>query len=441
MKIKQNTLILIICLFTLFVRVQSQNATDKKCLFITNRWLTECLDLTKNCVGYSAPVSARSFAYLSVGFYECAVENQEDCSSLSNQLDGYVRTSWAKNKNTIYWPHVCNYFSYSLIKQLYANMPPSNLKKVQLLKDSIYKDYKNETTQQQIKLSEEYATKLLIDIKQWADADGGNSSYNKNFPSSFGSPKCLSCWETTFPGYLKALQPYWGNNRLLLKSNSDVTNFIKSPIFSTDTNSAFYKDALSVFKNYESNKKNSELIAEYWDDAAGYSGTPSGHLFFLAKQLVSEHNFELKKALQFYVLLGISVNDAFIVCWQQKYKYNLLRPITYIQRYISPNFNTIIPTPPFPEFPSGHSMQSGAAGEVFKFFLSDTLKIIDVANKNRVDINGEPRAFKNINEMIEEISKSRFYGGIHFMNTLNQSVEYGKKIGQNTISTINFISK
>lgn len=436
MKTLLQTLLLLI-FTTQVINAQNQSTNNKNCLSITNLWLTECLDLTKNCVGYSAPVAARSFAYVSVGFYECGVENQKDYSSLTNQLQGFVRSAWVNNSN-VHWPHIYNYFSYNLIKKLYANMPPSSSTKLDLLKDSIYKSYKKNITKQQIKLSEEYANNLLHDIENWMTTDNGNLSYNKNFPSSYIIKKCPSCWETTYPGYLKALQPYWGNNRLLLKSNLEIIQYIKEPNFSTDTNSVFYKDALNVFKNYDSNKKESELIAEYWDDAAGYSGTPAGHLFNLAKQLASEHNFELNKTLQLYAMLGISINDAFIICWQQKYKYNLIRPITYIQRYISPNFHTIIPTPPFPEFPSGHSMQSGAAGEIFKYFLTDTVKIIDVTNQNRVDINGKKREFNTISEMVEEISKSRFYGGIHFMNTLNQSVDYGKKIGQNTISNINF---
>ena len=161
--------------------------------------------------------------------------------------------------------------------------------------------------------------------------------------------------------------------------------------------------------------------------------------FFEIAQLAKKYNFELGKTLHLYAALGISINDAFIACWKGKYKFNLIRPITYIQKYISPNFNTLIPTPPFPEFPSGHSMQSGAAGEIYKYFLTDTIKITDYSNQYRVDIYGKSREFDNVSEMVSEISKSRFYGGIHYMNTLNLSVDYGKLIGQNITTNIKFL--
>ena len=410
-------------------------------LTISNRWIAECLELTRNCVGYSAPVSARSLAYMSIGLYECGVENQTQYNSLSSQLNGYLRTVWKKETEKIYWPHVYNYFSYELVKLLYINMPPSNLLKVEALKDSIYKCYNTTINKKIINVSENYANRLFLEYTKWMLMDGGNECYNKNFPSKYIQIKCDSCWEKTVPGYLKALQPYWGNNRLMHKSNSSIINLMKPPVFSTDSNSSFYKEALNLFRDHNLKLKSSEIIAEYWDDAAGYSSTPTGHQFSLAMQLAKKYNFELGKTLHLYAALGISINDAFIACWKGKYKFNLIRPISYIQKYISPNFNTLIPTPPFPEFPSGHSMQSGAAGEIYKYFLSDTLKITDNNNQYRVDIYGKPREFNNISEMVSEISKSRFYGGIHYMNTLNLSVEYGKQVGQNIITNINFLKK
>ncbi len=436
-KIKNQLLIIIISIVQL--NAQTPTNTNSSSLFIANRWLTECLDLTKNCVGYSAPVSARSLAYMSVGLYECGVENQTKYISLSNQLNGYQRTTRKQEKDKIYWPYVYNNFSYKLATHLYSNMPASNLSKVVALKDSINLSYKKIISKKEINNSETYVDNLFKEFLAWMVIDGGNAGYNKNFPTSYKPEKCASCWETTVPGYLNALQPYWGKNRLMLSANERITNTMIAPVFSTDTTSAFYKDALKLYLDHNLKLKSSEIIAEYWDDAAGYSATPTGHQFLIAMQLAHAHQFDLGKTLHLYAALGLSINDAFIVCWKGKYQFNLIRPITYIQRYISQHFNTLIPTPPFPEFPSGHSMQSGAAGEIFKSFISDTVKIVDYSNQNRVDIYGKPREFKNISSMVSEISISRFYGGIHYMNTLNLSVDYGKKIGQNIISNLIFL--
>ncbi len=69
---------------------------------------------------------------------------------------------------------------------------------------------------------------------------------------------------------------------------------------------------------------------------------------------------------------------------------------------------------------------------MLKYFFSDTLAFTDSTNMARSDIKGAPRSFPNISAMAEEISISRFYGGIHFSNTLKVSLAYGKKIGINT---------
>ncbi len=417
---------------------QKKATQDNKCLSITNQWLKESLVLTKNCVGFSAPVAARAFAYLSIGMYECGVENNNGYISMDNQLNGYKRTTWKKTDASIHWPHLYNYFSFKLINDLYENMPPENLKLITLVKDSIYKTYKKQLKGSTITDTENYADGILNDLKNWYVNDGGHLGYNRNFPKTYKMPVCKSCWELTFPGYLGAQLPYWGSNKLLVESNRLVLDSIHVPEFSTDTSSAFYKDALLLFEHSLSTDPNIEIIGEYWDDAPGYSGTPTGHWYSMALQLSKNRHFNLQQSLHLYALLGISINDAFIMCWKTKYLYNLIRPITYIQQYISPSFNTIITTPPFPEFPSGHSFQSSAAGEVFKHFFSDTLSITDSTNIYRKDINGKPRTFKNVSSMVNEISISRFYGGIHFMNTLNLSVNYGSYLGKNSIHQLHF---
>lgn len=430
----------LIFILTLWGKVTGQNIEDidNKCLQISNQWLIESLDITKNCVGFSAPVSARAFSYLAIGLYECGVENSKEYVSLSDQLNGYHRTTWKKEGEKLNWPHVYNFFAGTMIRHLYANMPPYNLKKVDALQDSIYNVYKKGLTKKQKSLSEDYATRLFNDIKEWALVDGGHEGYNRNFPKSYTPPDCQSCWTVTVPGYLRAQQPFWGKNRLSINSNEKILETMKCPVFSTDTNSSFYRDAKDLSLNNLKEDREIEYIAEYWDDAPGYSGTPTGHLLCLGMQLTKQYQLPLHKALHFYALLTITINDAFIVCWNAKYTYNLIRPVTYIQRYIDPDFNTYIPTPPFPEFPSGHSMQSGAGIEVFKLFFSDTLSIIDSTNIKRRDINGKPRSFKNFTSLSQEISVSRFYGGIHFMSTLNLSLQYGKELGQNTIKNIQF---
>jgi hypothetical protein len=93
-------------------------------------------------------------------------------------------------------------------------------------------------------------------------------------------------------------------------------------------------------------------------------------------------------------------------------------------------------TPPFPEYPSGHSMQSGASTQVMKSFFGNEILIEDATNNFRKDIDGSTRVYKSFDQMAEEISISRFYGGIHYKKTLDESLQLGKEMGDFIVETV-----
>lgn len=407
-------------------------------LFVLNSWMEEITMLTKNCVGFSAPVSARAFCYMSVGMYESQVEMMDGYQSLTGRLQGYNRTAWKGNRAEPNWPHVANTVMFNLANFFYRNMPPANAAQVNRKFDALQKYYANGISNSSLNFSEKYGQEIAAEIIAWSRLDNGDAGYNANFPENYIPQPCKGCWSQTGPGYLPALQPYWGNNRLMLASNAAFKTGIPFVSFSADTASAFYKGAAEIVSLYDTLQKEHKHIAKYWDDSPGYSGTPAGHLFSIALQLSKNQRFSLEKTLHLYALLGIAINDANIECWNLKYHYNLIRPITYIQQYISKDFNTVLSTPPFPEFPSGHSFQSGAASKIFIYFFGDAFAFSDSTNLERHDLAEKMRKFKSFSAMAEEISISRFYGGIHFRNTLSVSLQYGRKIGDNCINSLQF---
>jgi len=400
------------------------------CLDIHHQWLDEAYLLTQNCVGFTAPVSGRAYGYIAIGMYESTVEFMPEMISLSEQLTAYKRTVWLDSKKDVNWKLVVNSADYELLKYFFRNMPPSNRERINFVSDSIRQLHDRKTFCGKRKRSIEYGKEIAREIIEWSKLDGADFGFDKNFPESFEPPKCKSCWTKTTPGYLPSLLPYWGTNTSLLSGAQDVAQTCEVFPFSVDSNSFMYNQAMIVLENSKLNDPKYERIAEYWDDGAGYSGTPSGHFFSLVKSIVVKEKIALDDALELYVKLGVAVNEAFISSFELKYKYNFIRPITYIQRYIDPQFNTRIASPPFPEFPSGHSFQSGAASEVMKAILSDTIPFVDSTHVNRSDIDGASRSYASFTEMSEEISISRMYGGIHFQETLDISLDYGRRIGR-----------
>lgn len=405
-------------------------------LKISNLWLDQCLDLTKNTAGFSAPVAARSIAYFNICLYELGTDFYTENPSLSGRLQQYHRTVHISTNKKYYLPEVINTGASYLLMQLYANMPPAFNTRIIKIRDSCSVQFKKFSNASSLKNSKEYGKKLAAEIFEWSKLDGGDLGYLRNFPKTYQLQPTDSTWTITPPMFLSAQQPYWGNNQTLSVLPETFNPLLKPLLFSLDTHSTLYKNSMEINLQQQQNNNELELIAEYWDDAPGYSGTPTGHLLSIAKQLAHQHAFDYAHTLQLYAMVSIAINDAFICCWKWKYRFLTLRPITYIQRYINPHFNSTILTPPFPEFPSGHSMQSSAAGAVFTFFFPQQGNFVDSTHIHRTDINGRPRTYGSIQQMVDEISMSRMYGGIHYRYTLYESSLLGQKIGEQVIKNL-----
>jgi hypothetical protein len=116
--------------------------------------------------------------------------------------------------------------------------------------------------------------------------------------------------------------------------------------------------------------------------------------------------------------------DAFISCWESKYRYNLLRPVTYIREVWGlPDWLPPVNTPPFPEYTSGHSVQSGAAFQVLTDLFGEDYAMTDHTHDDR---GLAPRSFVSFDEMAEEAAISRLYGGIHYRAAIDLGVAQGR---------------
>lgn len=418
----------IVLLFLYATSLKAQEIDDKSAEIVSD-YMSYSRILVQNTVGFSAPVSARSFAYTTIAAHEAAVVFIPEITSLNGKLEGYKRPNSSINPNDCALSVVLNQVYYDMMKYLFRGASKYYLDEL----SNIYKEYdvihRKAYSKRTIKNSKSYALCLSANILEWSKFDNGDEAFLNNYSKQYKNQSCDSCWVQTTPGYLPALLPYWRNNTTLISGVKELASDYTTMKYEEDSSSVLFNEALAVYLNSQDENVKFKIIAEYWDDGTGVSGTPSGHLFSVAQQLASKYKLSLADELKLYSTLGIVLNDVVISCWELKYAHNFIRPITYIQRFIAPQFNTRIDTPSFPESPSGHSFQSGSAGAVFKLFFGNEVQFTDSTNVIRQDINGDSRQFNSIDEMVNEISISRFYGGIHFQKTLSESVLYGEKLG------------
>jgi membrane-associated phospholipid phosphatase len=124
--------------------------------------------------------------------------------------------------------------------------------------------------------------------------------------------------------------------------------------------------------------------------------------------------------------VSIALFDAFISCWDEKYRSNLIRPETVINEYVDRDWIPLLQTPPFPEHTSGHSVISTASAEVLTAMLGDNF-----AFEDDVEVKyGLPlRKFSSFRAASAEAAISRLYGGIHYMPAITEGVKQGKLVG------------
>jgi hypothetical protein len=142
----------------------------------------------------------------------------------------------------------------------------------------------------------------------------------------------------------------------------------------------------------------------------------------IATQLLEQEQASLETAAHLYAQAGIAQADSIIGCWHSKYTINLIRPLTYINAVIDADWTSaLMPTPPFPEYTSAHSVQSAAVGRALDDFYAGA-----AFTDHSHDARGfEPRSYSDHWEAFEETAISRLYGGIHFRSAIYEGLDQG----------------
>jgi hypothetical protein len=227
------------------------------------------------------------------------------------------------------------------------------------------------------------------------------------------------------------LLPAWGENRSFAMPDGASCPLPPPPDYSEDPASAFHREAMEVYDTTLNLTPEQEVIARFWSDDPMLSPTPPGHWISITLDILAQEKAGLDRSADLLMRLGIAMADAFIGCWNAKFQYDLLRPVTYIKRVIDPAWEPLLITPPFPEYPSGHSTQSGAAAAVLTSFYGDDFRFTDRTHER----DGlAPRHFSSFDAAAREAGISRLYGGIHFRSAIDRGLEQGRCIGAHTVA-------
>jgi hypothetical protein len=392
-------------------------------------WTQMVLSLTRHTATYTPPVASRTFAYLSVAAYEAVASGNSNLQTLAGQLNGLTATPAREDGATYEESVILEAAMSAVVTEMFSNTGPTGLRALQALKDKLGPATEDGVSADVVERSKSYGALVAGHILAWAKDDGGATVTNMGFPADdYKLDPAPGHWVPTnaIVQQQKPLLPKWGSNRPFAMPADLDCKVPPAYAYSEDPTSAFYKDAKEVYDTKNSLTPEQQAIARFWSDDPMLSWTPPGHWVSILMQILRRDHVPLEKAVDVMVRLGVVEADAFIGCWQTKYQYDLVRPLTYIRKVIDPKWETLINTPPFPEYTSGHSVASAAAALVLTDFFGDNFAFDDDTGKGD---NLAPSKFPSFNAAAEQAALSRLYGGIHFRAAIVNGLAQGRCIG------------
>lgn len=381
---------------------------------------------------FTPPVASRIFAYTNIAAYEVlckADSSSKSFHSLLNDMPEIPNPNPSKSCNL----EVASVIAFSTVSQnlVYAKNDIKTEENI-FLKKLEEIGLEEETLNNSI----EYGRMVGEKIISWAGEDGYKERASlPGYQVKLDDP---SAWKPTPPGYADAIEPNWYSLRPFVLSSANQFEPEPPTPFDTSSTSDFYKETQEVYKAVKNLNEEHIEIARFWNCNPNISHTqghimyfrqqmsPGAHWMLIGSDVVRKENLEPLKASKTLAILGLSIADSFISCWQSKFQYSVIRPETYINLYIDPDWQPILQTPPFPEYTSGHSVASSTAATILTELFGENYKFID---SSEVAYGLPNRKYSSFREASNEAAISRLYGGIHYLPSINNGITQGNNVG------------
>ncbi len=385
---------------------------------------------------FSPPVASRIFAYPNIAAYEIIALHNDDYTSLVNQV---------RELKTIPEPDSTRQVNYRLAA-LIAHMDMGKRlifseETLEKFRDSLYQGWESKN-EEEFTDSKEYGLKVAEHIAKWMSTDNYNQT--RTMPRFTVNTDDPSRWQPTPPAYMDGIEPHWSKIRPFVIDSAGQFKPSPPPPFSMEEGSDFYKEVKEVYDiSNEITKKGDTseeiAIAKFWD-CNPYVSVTRGHLMFATKKITpgahwigitkiatKKTDSDFDKTVYAYTKTSLAIADAFISCWEEKYRSNLIRPETLINQHFDDSWQPVLQTPPFPEYTSGHSVVSGAAATALTDIFGDSFAFDD---DTEVPYGLPTRSFTSFDQAASEAAISRMYGGIHYRMAVEVGVKQGRDLGK-----------
>lgn len=387
-------------------------------------WMDITIEMVRT-MKLSPIASARVYAYTSLAIYETQIPEIKDAQSMFTYFSG-INIPYDKN-GKYYGPATANAAIAHLLKKF--NPDAANLKTIDSL-ELVYNNFlKNVTNEKQYESSVNYGKQVADVVFEWAKSD------NVLTPCGAWTPPIgPGFWEPTFPQYLPAVLPCLGTNaRTFNKDIKTLADPGPPPAFSTESSSAYYKDADEVYQFKTSLTAADSLFINSWLDFQPKNYNTVSRMNRLQLNIMKKAGFNLNEVAVLFSKLNIAMFDAIMTTAAGKFKYTIQRPITYIRNTMGKGtWNSYIPlaplppipTLPFPSYPSYLGAAVGAGADIIETYAGANKPIID----DTQDKLYGSFAFKSMKDFVDKTLEQRIKSGQNFRFSTEAGRVSGKKI-------------
>lgn len=440
-----NRLLCVVVLITFFSACEKEHNQVGLDAYFEDELLHQNRQLTNVIVDdiFTPPVASRIYAYSNIAAYEGIRHLDVNRPSLIGQLNELDSLPQPNPLKTYYFPLVSSVAFFGTAEKLVFD-----LERVQKMQLQLEKTVDSIGIDKEIKRNSlEYGKAIANSIVAYAASDGYN---RRTALPRYSVNENPGRWRPTPPDYAEAIEPHWNTLRPFVLDSAGQFDPGPPTEFSLDNTSKFYKEVMEVYNTVEHLNSEQLAIAKFWDCNPNISYTrghvmyfqqqisPGGHWVHITAQVLKNKQSDAVEQGSIMTQTSIAIADAFISCWDQKYKSSLTRPETYINKFIDPNWKPILQTPAFPEHTSGHSVASSAAATVLTELIGENHQFID---STEVPYGLPTRKFASFLDASGEAAVSRLYGGIHYRPAIELGVDQGKAVGRFVLSKIDLESK
>lgn len=386
---------------------------------------------------FTPPVASRIYVYANLAYYEALKPMNSKANSIISSLKGFKSLPTTEaGKIYNYRLSAATAFMKVAKALVFSKDSIANAEKtIQLEFNELDKEVYNRS----IAWGEQVASTIL------KRADEDNYKVTRGMPrySVFNEK---GKWIQTPPDYAEATEPYWKLIKPLKMDSAAQFKPAAAPAYNLEKNSQYYKELMEVYNISKQLTKTEDTIAHYWDDNpfvsehvghltyANKKTTPVGHWMGIIAILSRQSNLDDMATAKTYAFSSCAIFDAFISCWEEKFRSRTVRPITVIREHIEPEWNAFLQTPSFPEYTSGHSVVSAAASTVLTHLFGNNKAFHDTTELQYL---GLQRSFKSIEQASDEAGISRLYGGIHYRSAIVNGKWQGNEVGKLFIPLMN----